>query len=792
MNNNDSKDIKSIFQKFLSVFVSISMVSSIMAGCVSTLIAGIKPTSAHVIQTSSVKNTLKMAVSSQQNISHDQQIFIDYGENTDAAHRWDEYIGDFDMFVYGLLVSEYSSIYEVFNGMITLPDGTDIYGIGYTDFDSYFESDNGKGFFPAGFIPLIGESDIPEDDIESGLEIIDIDQMDICLSFVLAYDIEPFLQHCVIWNKYLQYGIDENGRITYTTEDYVRGHCNESLGALYSYDERRFVFDPNVGNYRYIVGQSLYTPIDYASLEAEVNRILEEQDFNFSMVEVRTAVYTAQEAYTNYLLSLQEESFMGYPVKDLIVLAEQLDPMELIRFTPEGHIVVNIADDVPNTPDRLTKWIIGIRIGITLACTGVSIVFPAFAPFAGAISMASCNVFSQILDENRHLSDINWGKVAISAVTGAMLAWAIPTMSGDLTHDLMLHGVNEAVSKLAGYSLQGISSGVIHSISDSISNMVDGQNLNNAWDTFLITAAQTAAISLAFSGAFEVVNPVLNKIDPVLVKIKDNLSLELKKVLTKMPNEWILKAVGKIGEININPIHFDNETLDRFLTPRSVYEAAKVASQELRIQSGFLEEAIGQMPNNDNFIYVNSDGQFLTKEQIDNIENMELVIIPTENCDSEILEYFAKKGITELPVINGVVDFSSVSYYTFIPDDGISSKININFKNFYKQLAEKWSVDDTTMPAEIRNLFTDSEMNNLTATLLRKTFEREKITLHEGPDGSVYLVDRFIHSKLSHAGGRALAKLQEAGTVIIDYLKWLIYGVEPAIIESTTAKGINK
>ena len=787
MKHNDSKSIKSIFQKILSVFVSISMVSSIIAGCVSTLITGIKPAAAHVAQTASVQNTLQMAVSASQNISRDQQVFIDYGEDTAAAHRWDEYIGDFDMFVYGLLVSEYSSIYEVFNGMITLPDGTDIYGIGYTDFDSYFESDDGLGFFPAGFIPLIGESDIPEEDIESGLEIIDIDQMDIGLSFVLAYDIEPFLQHCVIWNKYLQYGIDEDGRITYNTEDYVRGHCNESLGALYSYDERRFVFDPNVGNYRYIVGQSLYTPIDYAALEAEVNRILEEQDFNFSMVEVRTAVYTAQEAYNNYLLSLQEESFMGYPVKDLIALSEQLDPMQLIRLTPEGHVIVNIADEIPNTADALTKWLTGIRIGITLACTGVSIMIPAFAPAAGAISMASCNVFSQILDENRSLSNINWGKVAISAVTGAMLAWAIPTMSGNITHDLILNGASEAVSKLAGYSLQGISSGVIHGVSDSISNMMDGQNLNETWDIFLISAAQSAAISLAFSGAFEVLNPVMEKIAPVLDDVIDNFTVQLKKVLGEKPNGWFSRAVNKIGEWDVHQIHLDNEELDRFLTPRSVYESAKVASQELNIQSAFKAEAYRLLPKNDNnFNYFSKDGQLLSKDLID-IDDMNFIIKPSDTCDPDILNYFEQRGISELQVVNGVINFSDVSHYTFIAEEGISSNRAVNFLNYSNQLAKEWGKDPSKIPPEIRKLLTETELENLTGTIVRRILQEAGITFHEGADNAVYLVNRVIHENIKHAGGVFLAKLRETITTGIDYLKWVIYGIEPVVIESVVS-----
>ena len=766
-------------QRFISALLSLSMISSILVGCSTALVAGIKPSSAAPAVRLSQQETLRAAEFLTSAYQLDQQVFLELPETDSVVHPWDDNIGNIEMFVYGLLVSQYQNLYEVFNGMITLPDGSEIYGIGFTDFDSYFEADNGFGFFSAGFIPLIGEPDVPEELIESGLEIVDVDQMDINLSFVLAYDVEPFLQHCVIWNQYLQYGIDENGRITYTAEDYFRGHCNEELGALYSYDEKRFVFDPNVGTYQYIAGQSLYAWIDYASLEAEVNRILEQQDFNFSIVEVRTAVYTAQEAYTNYLLSLQEESFMGYPVKDLVELAEQLDPMEMIRFTPEGHVIINITDDIPDTAEGLTKWLTGIWIGITAVCFVAPMIMPALAPFAGAIAMASCNVFSQILDENRGLSDINWTSVALSAVTGAMVAWAIPTMSGNVTYNLIQQGIGEGASKLAGYTLQGFSNGMVHGITDAVSELVEGNKIGDAWDTFVISAAQTAAITLAFSGVFELLNPAIDS-------VVGNISSDLQKIITENPNGWLSNLAKKIGDLNIHQIHFENEALDRFLTPRSVYEAAKVSTQDLHIQSAFKDETYKHLPNNDNFDYLDENGQLLSKDQID-IDNMNFYISPSDSCSPEIYDYFAERGVVALPVVNGQVDFSSVSNYTFIPEAGIGSNRDVNFRAFYKQLADEWRDDPTKIPPQIRELLTETELENLTRTIVKRVISEAKMTFHEGADGAVYLVDRIAHKNIGHAGGVFMAKLRETITAGVDYLQWLIYGVEPAVIDTTVS-----
>ena len=66
---------------------------------------------------------------------------------------------------------------------------------------------------------------------------------------------------------------------------YQRGYCDESLGALYSYDEGKYLFDPDMGTYIPISGTSLFESIDYTELEAEVNRILAEQDARMVTLE---------------------------------------------------------------------------------------------------------------------------------------------------------------------------------------------------------------------------------------------------------------------------------------------------------------------------------------------------------------------------------------------------------------------------------------------------------------------------------------------------------------------------
>ena len=75
----------------------------------------------------------------------------------------------------------------------------------------------------------------------------------------------------MIDGKYVKYGINDDGVISYTAEDFSRDICDESIGSLYSYDESKYLFESDLGEYVNISGESLFGTIDYDALEAEVN-----------------------------------------------------------------------------------------------------------------------------------------------------------------------------------------------------------------------------------------------------------------------------------------------------------------------------------------------------------------------------------------------------------------------------------------------------------------------------------------------------------------------------------------
>ena len=548
MHNNHT-----LFQRFIAFLLVLSM-TLLLAGCgsksapeqeVNKSIAIDEPTASPLIATESIANQ----------ITEDIQ-FIEELKSED----------DLSEIARSLIINEYSLYYDVFTAAVVLDDGTEIPGIGYSDFGAYFASEDGsRNYFPAGFLPNYGEMAVPDDAIEKGLVVYNLDYEDDSYGFVYSYGTTPFLEHCVINGNYLKYGVEQSGVITYESQPYERGYCDENLGALYSFDENRYVFNPDVGEYVSISGTSLFESLDYDALEKEINQILASQDYAFSQEEIRSTVYFAREAVESYLLSFQQETFMGYDVDLLVAEVQSLDPTEFIRFTPEGYIVIPIEEDIPDAPSDLAKWLVGASCGIVvIGSTALSIFVPAARPVSGAITGAAIDVFMQVVVENRSVSGIQWSKVAVAAVSGALMAWACPLGASAVTSSVGKAGGSIALSKLAGYGVLTLSNAFVSGTTNAAFALIDGKTSDDVWDAFLIGAAIGACCTAAASILSEIAHPIGNTLSNALN--------------SRFPNNFLSRAGNDAATfIGNHQVHLFDAAVEDILNPKSVYVAAQAA-----------------------------------------------------------------------------------------------------------------------------------------------------------------------------------------------------------------------
>lgn len=551
------KKVNDYFNKILSLILIICLITSMFSGC-----APVSNLPETEIDTEAIAETITSEI---------QKLIAETENQTEPISNADEF--SVDWFVYDRLFSDYSLVYDTFRAVLHLEDGSEISGFGYTDYSAYYETTDGKtGFFPAGFIADVGGV-IPAEETENGLIIENLSYTDEKYQFVYAYDTAPFIEHCVVDGKYLQYGVNDSGAVYYSTEPYQRGHCEESLGALYSYDEEKFLFDPEMGTYVPITGASVFEAINYEDLEEEVNRILREQDINFSQQDVITSAHIAQEAVISYFLSLQEETFLGCNVQELVECAEALDPMECIRITPEGHIIIDVDDDIPEGPDAIAKWSVGIGCGIVVISSIVLDIFcPAAIPFSASISGAALDVFFQVVFQNQNIGDIKWSKVAVAAVAGAALAWLSPLLGSSAAGMATTAFGKEIIGKIFGYGVQSLSNGFISGLTSYATAMIDGEK--SEWDTHVFAAT----IAAVFTLAVPVLGSVVSKFEPKIAEI----------VLKTRPGKWLSKIAGKTNTfIQNHQIHV-SQNVEDILRPKSIHEATRQAKYAFDHQYGSL------------------------------------------------------------------------------------------------------------------------------------------------------------------------------------------------------------
>ncbi len=496
-------------------------------------------------------------------------------DNHEKAEAVDSDI-NIDFFVYEKMFDEYSLAYDTFDAVVTLSDGTEVYGIGYSDFANYLEPVDGtKGFFTAGFLIGGGDIEIPEEEIEKGLEIVSLDYQDDRYGFVLAYETEPYLKHFILDGKYVKYGIDEEGKVIYEECNFSKDVCDTSLGSLYSYDEGRYIYEPNVGGYVTITGTSLYRQIDYKALEAEVNKILSEQDVNFSAIDLESSIHYAKEAVDSYLLSIQEETFLGCHVEELIEAVSKLDPKQCIRITPDGHVIIDIDDEIPKESDALAKWVVGVSCGIAIiGSVALEIFVPVTSPAAGAIIGAAVDVFMQVVIENHSVENINWSKVAVAATSGAIMSWACPLGAATVAKSVAAKTGKEVLGKLAGYGFLTISNAIVSGATNASFSAIDGENKSEIFDAFVMGAALGAACTAAASA------------------LSEGARAAVEALAKTHPENWFTKlseGTSKfIGEHQVRLVKSD--AVYDILSPKSVYEASKSGVAEYKRQ--VIEQAV--------------------------------------------------------------------------------------------------------------------------------------------------------------------------------------------------------
>ena len=659
----------------------------------------------------------------------------DNPENNQGQEAWKDYVGDIETFVYGLIIRHLEYSFDVFSACVDLADGNSVFGIAYTDYENcYTDEDESSCCFEAGFIPFNGELEISSEEFDSGLNITNLDFTDEKTSFLWVYGSEPIKQHCVIYNKYLQYGIDKNGSIFYETTDYIPGVCDESLGSLYSFDEKKFLLDFDFGNYSWVSGDSLFSQIDYEELEREINRILLTQDNNFEKVDIASCANYAQEAIISYLLSLQEETFLGYNVPELVEAAKQLDPLECYRITSEGLVTLRFEEG--KKASDCMKWLVGTGCAVVTAVAIVgSVVFiecPPLSALSGAAAGLAIETFIQVVISEKDISNLDWRKIAVSAAAGAVSGFVGPYISA-------IYG------KVAYFIIDSAVDALIGGVERAAEAFFEGKDAKGIIDSF----GTGVGIGLLLSAGFKVLGPVVAKVGS---KINSGINKVAEKIVPKLTSK--ISAIKKgLGEIVAGLKTAADSTIfhSKYISKKTAHKMVQKAISDKADE--LLDGSLKQL-SPDNIVDVN--GQKITKKALKNIaedakEGAVLGYVKYENETIKIVKY--NNNVSVL--------FDPEKYMQVRIPGGITPDRNINFEKAAEQFKELWLEDPTKVPeslaAAIRNKGMDLE--EMMPKDLVNIIKTSDYVIHENIDGiTVSLVSRTMHEKVSHTGGVSIAK----------------------------------
>ncbi|MDE6001862.1 MAG: InlB B-repeat-containing protein, partial [Clostridia bacterium] len=421
---------------------------------------------------------------------------------TEVLENFDAIESDFELdlteeelFLYSLIMLDlYSLGYNVFAAQADLPNGEKILGLAYSDYEEIYSIENSDKVLniSSGFVSLPAQALITKADIEMGVTISDANlSLEVNEFKDYNYILSIFEKfgpcHYVADGKYVVYSVDGT-LVNYTSVPANENVFNAEYGSVYSYDEGRIVFDPDLGKKVDFKSTSLNTMLDPAIAKGEYEKYVTEQTANGFTVDTLNFVYISYDSLSAYYLSQQDESLLGIDVQEFYEMERTVGPNEYYTVDEDGNLTK--LEFPPKVEDK-ASWLdrlAGAILSIGMICVGVIIVAAisvvscgaatAAAPYImGAFIGAGMEIFMQTVIQGNKIKDINWLRVGIAAVSGAVAA--IPGL-GWLGAGLV-QGATEAAMTLAdGGSLAdvltsfavGFATGVvIHGVGKALSKI---------------------------------------------------------------------------------------------------------------------------------------------------------------------------------------------------------------------------------------------------------------------------------------------------------------------------------
>lgn len=373
--------------------------------------------------------------------------------------------------------------YNVFNAYAETDNGKE-YGIAYTDYEEGYQVDgDSKIYLASGFLGYSVDQTVSESDELLFAQPVDENAEEIydnTYGYVISC-VENGLPsgHFVGRGKYVQYSVSD-GKVDIEVFDNIPKNYDLSRGSIWDYDREEYVYIPfDEIDSTPIQFVPLTENIDYAAIKASLYQLIEEQTKNGYSVQTITISFLSVETL-NALKGIlaQGDTLNGYTF-DALNSIEFDSAKQYINFNDDGTITIKDLPPIPVTEYKtIFDWLIDglILVGAgAIAIVSVTFLGPAGGVIAGAVLGAGIEYFSQTVIQGKKFTEVNWAKVGIMAVSGAL-------------------GTMVPCSGVLGY----IAAGALGGLTSAALTAVDG----GSWQDILISAGTGALTSMLMHGLF--------------------------------------------------------------------------------------------------------------------------------------------------------------------------------------------------------------------------------------------------------------------------------------------------
>lgn len=652
---------------------------------------------------------------------------------------WKEYSNDFEAITYALVSTQLQKVYDVFPAKLEIPSTKqEVYGYAFTDYKTkyvYHQGENDQeNYFSTGFISLVNEFVVPPSDINKGIEIYRTEDNDATSThYFYGFNCEPFDSHCVIKGQYLKYGVNGDHQIYYENSEYD-GTSDESLGGLYSFDDKNYIYGEDNG-FIPTKGNVLDETFDFESWKSETkNTFL--KGISLKLADLKNIITDAIAKVKTVINNLNEQTILGYNIDDIKKAINNTSENDIATVENDKVAMHSVDNEIPSSLDSTAKWIVGFCTAIAvIANIGVVLFFPkvtsantAINAAVSAVSGAAIELSVQTLIDNKGFKDVNWIKIGIAAVVGG-LAGLLP----------------ETNSKIKG----SITTSLIAAVTTMSYRFLDGGSFLNSALSFVSSFVIALILSTALTTIASGFEKLANKVAPKLMK-KVNLFIQKHQIIVG----------GKSMQENVSGL---NDAVTR-----EASQSASNASVDSRTTVFNTKEAVKHLPGDKNKYLALTDetGKIITKQELlNNSGNGYLVLKNNEAAQRYSALFVDKNGnlLTRIPIKNGYVQFQSFdsTIVNLSKGNSLISNRSENFKMFDDCLKKALINNPESVAPDVlqyfRNLGVD--FDSLTCADFKMMRSILNKTWHEAENrGTGILIDTTLHNFISHMGGFSLSK----------------------------------